>query len=137
MLYTVQHLVACTSSNQSADLAEGLPGVYRSHPLPTPWFAPNLTNPPPGLHMPCQNKTTWHAIWCRGKTNICAHPLYLYIFQNPPPVANLAVNPCLHELVHTSYHIGKAPSKPGYRTVTVNENMPIYGDGDQVSLYNV
>ena len=32
------------------------------------------------------------------------------------------------------------PIKSGYRTVssvTVNENMPIYGDGDQVSLYNV
>ena len=50
-------------------------GIYHSHPLPTLWFAPNLTSPPPGLHMPCQNKTTWHAIWCRGKTFILPHPL--------------------------------------------------------------
>ena len=28
------------------------------HPLPTPWFATNLTNPPPGLHA----KTPWHTM---------------------------------------------------------------------------
>ena len=49
-------------------------GIYHSHPLPTPWIAPNLTNPTPGLHMPCQNKTAWHATYqCRGKTFIFAH----------------------------------------------------------------
>ena len=30
------------------------------HPLPIPWFAPNLTNPPPGLYVPCQNKTAFN-----------------------------------------------------------------------------
>ena len=61
-------------------------GIYCSHPIPTPWFAPNLANPPPGLHMPCQNKTAWHAIYrCRGKTSyLCPPPICMYIPKSTP-----------------------------------------------------
>ena len=64
----------------SSQFNRDLPLPPPIHPLPTPWFAPNLTNPP---RLPCQNKTTWYAIWCRGKTFIFAHPRYLYIYTKP------------------------------------------------------
>ena len=68
-------------------------GKIQGFTAPTPYPPPNLTNPPPGLHMPCQNKTAWHAIWCRGKTFIFAH-IYIYFETQPlASIANLAVNP--------------------------------------------
>ena len=71
-----------------------LPLPHPIHPLPTPWFAPNLTNPPPGLYVPCQNKTAFNG--AEGRLLFLPTPQYCYtcIFRNPPPVANLAINPC-------------------------------------------
>ena len=46
-------LLGCHSNNTPF---RDLPLPPPIHPLPTPWFAPNLTSPPPGLHMPCQIK---------------------------------------------------------------------------------
>ena len=62
-------------------------GIYRSHPLPTPWFATNLTN------HPLVYMLKLHGIPCNSAEGRLSPPYIFYIFQNPPPVANLAVNP--------------------------------------------
>ena len=86
-------------------------GIYRSHPLPTPY-------PPPGLPLiwlthplvyTCHAKIKLHGMpftGAEGRLLICAHHLYVCIFRKALPVANFAVNPwCvyttfLHVFVH-------------------------------------
>ena len=76
-------LFLCTVTHSSKALTIIYDWLYKQgFTAPTPWFAPNLTNPPPGLH-----RIKLHGLLF-GADYFCPTP-YIYIYTETHPLLQI------------------------------------------------